>query len=876
MKRTIVVAQLLALLVIVASCAPKPEVEPDAPKYPPAESVPPDAMGTLDDRYRQTIDTLIPKMASDDLKVRADSQTQFESFCLMAGRPGAEEERVAMCRQIIRRLDERTPQLARVWMVRQLERIGRDEAVNELAQLLGDRDPFVRETARRALQKNPSDKVGFALARALEKADTPEWQIALLNVLGARRETENSATVIDWATRSQGDVAAAAIAALGDIGGSEATETLYTLWQSDDPVVHNHAANALLRIGYRLAEDGKRQQAARLFDDLYVSSTDGATRMAALHGLTLSRGPASVAILLEIMQDGEPEMRLRAARLALGIPGEAITLTLAMMMYDMSPSVQVVLLEGLGKRGDATARAAAVNGTYSSDREVRIAALGALQNLGNSSDVTLLAQIATEATGPERDAARDTLGRLRGADVDETIMNAMDKHEDAAVRCELIRALGARWYRPAIPALLAATKDSVEEVQVAAFDALGGLARADNLPELTARLLEELGEEARAAAENAVVEIALGIDDEQQRPEHVLAVLDDTGGAARASLIRVLGRIGGRRALQTIRAEYPGPDTQVVDAAVRALANWPDPEVIYDLLMIARTSTSQAHAVLALRGYVRLVRLPSEREPIETFRMLEEAMSLAERPEEKKLVLGALAEVRHIDVLMLAELQLGDEALCNEAAVAMLTIARALAAEHPAAALAAIEKACDAATDEKVQQQANETVEFIDRFAGYSAAWLISGPYFEEGTKPADLYDMVFKPEKADATGVEWATLAINNHDNPWIFTLDKSIGGFNRCVYVRTDVWSNKQQIVKLEIGSDDAVKVWLNGKLVHSHFIYRGVEPAQDIVEVTLNQGWNTLMLKVVQGGGEWGFCAGFSTPAGGKIEGLKFRAE
>ena len=135
---------------------------------------------------------------------------------------------------------------------------------------------------------------------------------------------------------------------------------------------------------------------------------------------------------------------------------------------------------------------------------------------------------------------------------------------------------------------------------------------------------------------------------------------------------------------------------------------------------------------------------------------------------------------------------------------------------------------------------------------------------------------VVFKPEKADATGVEWATLAINNHDNPWIFTLDKSISGFNRCVYVRTDVWVDEPQTVKLEIGSDDAVKVWLNGKLVHSHFIYRGVEPAQDIVEVTLNQGWNTLMLKIVQGGGEWGFCAGFRTPDGGKIEGLKFRAE
>jgi len=490
--------------------------------------------------------------------------------------------------------------------------------------------------------------------------------------------------------------------------------------------------------------------------------------------------------------------------------------------------------------------------------------------------VALLAQLAAGATGPEQEAARETLARLRGAEVDEAILAAMQTQSDIPSRCELIRALAARWYRAGIPALFGATKDPAEEVQVAAFTALGSLSGAEHLPTLVARLLDELGNDARGAAENAVVETAARIDDARVRVADLLAGLPESSGVVKASLIRVLGRIGGSRALLAIRANYPSLDPDAADAAVRALANWPRPEVLDDLLMIARTSADETHPVLALRGYVRLVRLPSDRSPARTFRMLEEAMTIATRPEEQKLVLGGLADVRYIDALMMADLYLGDEALRDEAALAMLSIARALAAEHPDAAVAAIEKVQAAPTGDAVHRQAAEAAEFIDRFAGYGAAWLVAGPYMEEGKNAEQLFDMTFPPETAGAQQVEWAPLGVNRPGNPWIFDLAKAIGGGNRCVYVKSEVWSDTQQAARLEIGSDDAVKAWLNGSLVHSNLVYRGVEPAQDKIDVTLNQGWNTLTLKIVQGGGAWGFCAGFKAPDGGKLEGLRFRTE
>ncbi|HEY4788662.1 MAG TPA: prolyl oligopeptidase family serine peptidase, partial [Bacteroidales bacterium] len=58
------------------------------------------------------------------------------------------------------------------------------------------------------------------------------------------------------------------------------------------------------------------------------------------------------------------------------------------------------------------------------------------------------------------------------------------------------------------------------------------------------------------------------------------------------------------------------------------------------------------------------------------------------------------------------------------------------------------------------------------------------------------------------------------------------------------------------LTLGSDDAVKVWLNGRLIHRNLLYRGVVADDDVVEAEFNKGDNYLLFKIIQGNGEWAF--------------------
>jgi hypothetical protein len=90
--------------------------------------------------------------------------------------------------------------------------------------------------------------------------------------------------------------------------------------------------------------------------------------------------------------------------------------------------------------------------------------------------------------------------------------------------------------------------------------------------------------------------------------------------------------------------------------------------------------------------------------------------------------------------------------------------------------------------------------------------------------------------------------------------------------VYGLAYVYSPRSLKTHLLLGSDDGVRVWLNNALVHSNPAYRGAYPDQDKVPVTLNPGWNKILIKVLQGAGGWGFYLRIADPEGALRYGLK----
>ena len=148
-------------------------------------------------------------------------------------------------------------------------------------------------------------------------------------------------------------------------------------------------------------------------------------------------------------------------------------------------------------------------------------------------------------------------------------------------------------------------------------------------------------------------------------------------------------------------------DTDVKDTAVRALCEWPTADAMPDVAQLAKTSTDAKVKVLALRGYIRLVGL-QEAAADKKLATLKEAMGLAERKDEKRLVLAALGNLPSADALAMVVTEIGSADLNEEACLAAVAIAEKIVGASPAAVAGAMEKVTQESKNQQVVARARE------------------------------------------------------------------------------------------------------------------------------------------------------------------------
>ena len=171
--------------------------------------------------------------------------------------------------------------------------------------------------------------------------------------------------------------------------------------------------------------------------------------------------------------------------------------------------------------------------------------------------------------------------------------------------------------------------------------------------------------------------------------------------------------------------------------------------------------------------------------------------------------------------------------------------------------------------------QAQNILNDMEKYDNYILLWQAAGPYMEKGKESRNIFDKAFPPETPNAKGVEWKK--ITRGVGSWNINLESTFGSKDHCAaYVRTRIFSPLDQDVQLELGSDDAIKVWLYGKLTHANYQHRGNAPRQDIVKARLQKGWNLLLAKVVDHSGGWEFCCRIRKADGSALDSLKIEAQ
>ncbi len=618
----------------------------------------PSARADLAD-LKQTFNELLPGMGQEQ------AQQKWQEICWKAGAPGHEAERSLACRLMAEKLGPGTPPPTRIWLLKQLERIGRGECVKKVAAVVCDDDRLVRDAAIRALANNPDSAAGDQLRDAFMIAGDDGLRVALVNALGFRGEPASVEMLARSVSRFQKDpaVIAALARALGKIGTLAAIGALESALELTRGPVRLQVGDALAKCCQRLSAQGSTAQARAIAKLLY--QPDQPARLAGLEGLLSTAGDDAAATILHVLARGDALETSVAVGFVASVASKGIK-QLADGLTTLPPAGQVALLQALGARRDRAALRAVATAASSDNPAVKTAALAALGGVGDSSTVPLLVQ-AIQHGGDASGTARHSLETVFAEGVDQALVDTMKKTEDRGRRALFIEILDQRRAPSAVPALLQEVASNDGNVRRRAISALGNVAGPEDVAGLIHGLLKIQDAGERDEAGRAVAAVCARIADDARQADPVLDEYHKAAPAEQLVLLPVLGQIGGTKALTLVRDAVAGADPKYRDGGRQALFNWPDSTVADDLAALAETAPDRDLKNRAIQALARVVILPGARTDDARLALLARAMKQADRNEDRRLILDRVREVHTFPAVRFAAGFLGEPKLASQA-----------------------------------------------------------------------------------------------------------------------------------------------------------------------------------------------------------------
>ena len=580
----------------------------------------------------QSIDDLLPRLAAAKVEDRYSAQIELQQLAANAARPGAEAERVELANILAAKAtDSAVPQPARVWLVRQIEYIGAAESVAALTTLLQGPDAELKECARRALEKNPAPAATESLRAALKQGGDANWKIGLIQSLGERADAQSVSLIAP--SLGQPEIAFAAASALGKIATEQALNELWAAFEKNTA----GAANALVAAANRLVARGEPMRAATIYSKLYATPGNAPLRAAALIGLAKANPEGAKKLIANGLSDPDYRPQSAAITVAQAVYGKDASPFLANLLPGLNPGPKVFVLRAL----DVSAEKEIITAASDPQEMVRLAALERLGQIGSAASIPMLFQAATAGSASAQKVAVAALARVPDPGAGPAIAKLAEQGEPKS-RAVAINALARRNDQIALPALLKYAGESDPEVSAAACAALAKLGTDNELEGLIQLVLT--GKVPGATA--ALQAVATRGHDKSAAAQKIIALTQTAPPQQLASLFEILSLLGGKEALTAVSISAGSSNAEVKDAAIRALANWPDFPATKSLLVIASDPhNTRVHNVLVVQAVARLVK-SSDKEPAAArLKAALAALNLAVRDEEKKLVLSALASV---------------------------------------------------------------------------------------------------------------------------------------------------------------------------------------------------------------------------------------
>jgi HEAT repeat protein len=781
----------------------------------------------------------------------------------------------------LKALDQTDERETKAFIIRQLRIVGTDNSVEALSRYLNQED--LCSPAAISLASIGTEKAGQALQNSLlRRMGTAKTQQSVILAIGESGLPVAEDLLLGMVGTGDDDLQKVVLYTLSRVGGASSLPALAAAAEKAGFTMEKTNANdAYIHLIDRLIAQGDVKTAEKAATDLLKKSTKAGktgTRIAALKLLMAAQGDKATKTFSNALKDSNIEYRNAALEEISKSADKELYVSLIKSLRKAKPDVKVDILNWIGRQAQSPEKQALLSSletgiettavqmimqeANSSNVNVKQAASLALVRIGNPQAIPLIASFLSSGDPQVIGLAKNALSSFKG-DISSAVAGAIP-YASTQGKVAVSELLATRKASGHLVNVLELAKSNSPEVKAAAYNALKDVVGEKDLTNMCGML--ELADKSEIAPLQQAVIAALSSQSPAQQVETLTRRMMQAGDRKKHLYYLPLASTGDTKALEMIVDGLKKGQGDAKDAAFEALLTWKGFEAAEELYAVCQDPSASAYFDRALTAYVRMVSVPAltaENRMI----YLRKAMEVAKTNDQKNIILNQIGRTGTFNALMFAGEYLGQDALKERAATAVMNIALAHPEYTGENVIALLNKAAAALNNpdadyqrQSIRKHIAETPNikgFVQIFNGKDlTGWkgLVENPIKRAQMKPADLTKA---QEKADEImrrdwKVEDGLLVFDGPGFENICTV-KQYGDFE--MYVDWKLASGRAPDAGIYLRGTPQVQMWdtarvRSGAQVGSGGLYNNKVYRSTPLTVADNklEEWNTFYIKMV----------------------------
>lgn len=580
-----------------------------------------------------------------------------------------DNDRLLVSNAFLKALEKQGDDEIKVFLIKQLQLAGKNEAVELISTYLSNER--LCGVATMALTTIGTKEAGEALAKSLDGLEG-ENQVNVIKGLGTLKVASVEQAISTLAISGNVNLKKVSLYYLANLPTLKFGKTLENAAKNAGFTYEEARSNAsYLLYAERLAQIGQLSKSEKICKKLIGQAPEHTAGQALSLLVKYNSKLAKKAIEKSLSSDSK-KFRETALRLATGIPGTEYTTSWFDFMKKRDPNVQAEIIAMLGNRGDAAASTELTTWLTSSETSVQLAAIRSLAKLDPQNAVGAFIGLFPTANDEALKCLGQTMLWMKSEKVIPEVAKAVPQNSGNA-KITLMEILAAKKASGVKQVIFAEIKNADKKVKLAAFRGLASVSEKSDQSILFDLFTNTSDIEELKAIQNALLSVAIQLETRDEKKKFMLA--SENLNIAKVGLfLEILPELGGEEALSTVSKNYQSENTKLKNSAFTALTNWKGlgaTQVLFDIAISKSQTDLNTEAAMAYLRQINTSGAPDAQKLLLIRKILKETKSI----DVKRTAINSVGRIKSISALLVAKRHLGDRALQQDVARAIMNIA---------------------------------------------------------------------------------------------------------------------------------------------------------------------------------------------------------